>query len=143
MALLRNLLYVLKALFFWPDASVPPEHRLKLSMGYRTRSDRRGSGWLILTNDELIFELAIQWLSPWRLLPSPNFTVDLRDIEVVQGMNGDPFDRSPFLPVLAIALKSGEHLFVQLTDRDAWITALEEAIATKASDPEPSLPSTL
>jgi hypothetical protein len=133
MALLHNLLYVLKALFYWPNPSVPPEHRLKLSMGYRTRSNRRGRGWLILTKDHLMFERAVAWLSLARLAPSANFSVDLNDIVVVQPMSADVFDRSPFLPILAIALKSGEHLFVQLADRDAWIPAIEEAVVARTA----------
>jgi hypothetical protein len=110
---------------FLPFPSVPPDERLKASFGDRTRSARRGQGWLILTKDRLMFERAVMWFSLARLYPSPNFSVALHEITQVQRLSGEIGDRAPFVPVLALTLTSGEQFFVQLVDIADWIDALD------------------
>lgn len=127
MRFLRSLGHGARA-FLLPYPSVPPDQRVKTSFGCRTRSARRGQGWLVLTKDRLVFERSLMWGSPLHLLPSANITVDLRDVSEVQWLAGDLYDLSPFVPILSVKLVSGGELFFQLADCDVWLKILGEAI---------------
>ena len=114
---------------FIPPSSMPSDQRIKIDYGARTKTDRRGLGWLVLTKDRLIFERAIMWLSFARLLPSPNFDVPVSDIRDVQKRPGDAFDRWPFVAMLSVTLRSGEQLCIQFIVVDDWIVQIEKFVA--------------
>jgi hypothetical protein len=106
---------------------VPEAERRRHSFAYRTRSARRGEGWLVLTNDALVFERSVPFYTMARWMPSPNFSVFLRDITDAFQLPSDLGDTSPFVPVLAICLAAGEMYFVQLSDVDAWLKLLGDS----------------
>jgi hypothetical protein len=125
---LRMAAHGLRVALLQADPATPPEQRAKVSFGYRTRGARQGGGWLVLTEDKLVFERADPLIARFLLVRYPRFAVDLREISEVQRVPGDMFDRSPFVPVLSVTLASGGQLFFQLVDVNDWLDALGEAI---------------
>jgi hypothetical protein len=116
--------------FVYPTPSVPKDQRLKASYGFRTWAPLRSHGWLILTEEKIIFERAvsfINWIPRTRFTPSPNIDVAVRDIVRAERMRAGPFDHMPGCPVLALSLTSGEQLFVEIGDADYWLEPIERA----------------